>query len=133
MVASRYLIDSNVVADFVRGRFAEKGHAFLLQLFQTDLTISIINKIELLTFRNTPEDEVIAIKRILGLAQVIQLDEPIVEEAIRLRSIHNSKLPDAIIAATALVNSLKLITGNVRDFSRIKGLSVFNSEELKKA
>jgi toxin FitB len=36
------------------------------------------------------------------------------------------KLPDAIIAATALVHGCELVTRNVSDFAKIPGLSVFD-------
>ena len=34
--------------------------------------------------------------------------------------------PDIMIAATAIVNDLNLITGNKKDFQRIKGLRLFS-------
>jgi predicted nucleic acid-binding protein len=39
---------------------------------------------------------------------------------------HNIKLPDAIIAATALVYELTIITRNTKDFEKIEGLNVIN-------
>ena len=39
---------------------------------------------------------------------------------------HTIKLPDAIIAATALVYDLTLISRNVSDFKNIEGLKVLN-------
>jgi predicted nucleic acid-binding protein len=40
------------------------------------------------------------------------------------------KLPDCIIAATALVHGLTLITANKRDFSNIPGLTIINPFKL---
>ncbi|MEK7257684.1 MAG: PIN domain-containing protein [Bacteroidota bacterium] len=42
------------------------------------------------------------------------------------RQFKSIKLPDAIIAATALTHQLTLLTRNVSDFSKIPGLTVVN-------
>lgn len=39
------------------------------------------------------------------------------------------KLPDAIIAATALANNKILVTRNVDDFMKVKSLEIFNPFE----
>jgi len=39
-------------------------------------------------------------------------------------------LPDAVIAATAIVNNSVLLTNNVKDFANIKGLKVINPHHL---
>jgi len=43
-----------------------------------------------------------------------------------LRKKHVIKLPDAIIAATALIYELALISRNVSDFKNIEGLQLIN-------
>lgn len=43
---------------------------------------------------------------------------------------HKTKLPDAIIAATALVYDLILITRNTADFKSIDGLKVVDPHSL---
>ena len=53
---------------------------------------------------------------------IFDLDEAIIVETIQIRKNYNIKLPDAIIAATCLVNGCSLITNNVRDFEKIVGL-----------
>jgi len=50
------------------------------------------------------------------------LEENIILETIQIRKKHNIKLPDAIIAATCLVNNFSLITNNTKDFDKITGL-----------
>ena len=44
-------------------------------------------------------------------------------ETIALRKIQKIKLPDAIIAATALVHNLTIISRNTSDFKNITGLT----------
>jgi predicted nucleic acid-binding protein len=54
---------------------------------------------------------------------VFNLDEEIILETINIRKKYAIKLPDAIIAATCLLNNCQLITNNTKDFSKIEGLS----------
>ena len=54
------------------------------------------------------------------------IDEEIVAQTIKLRQQYKTQLPDAIIAATALVNGLILITRNSKDFEQIADLEVIN-------
>lgn len=51
-----------------------------------------------------------AIRAFLSGCRVCLLDEPIEAEAIRLRRTGVLKLPDAIIAATALIHGYRLLT-----------------------
>jgi len=43
-----------------------------------------------------------------------------------IRKQHSIKLPDAIIAATAVIYGLILVTRNTKDFVNIDGLQVVN-------
>jgi predicted nucleic acid-binding protein len=51
------------------------------------------------------------------------LDENVVKQTIAIRKTHKIKLPDAVIAATALVYGLSLISRNEADFKKIPHLS----------
>jgi predicted nucleic acid-binding protein len=53
-------------------------------------------------------------------------NKEVTEKVIELRKTTNIKLPDAIIASTALVNDLVLWTHNTRDFESTPGLQVFD-------
>ena len=50
----------------------------------------------------------------------------ITEKTIEIRKQAKIKLPDAIIAASALVNNAVLVTANVKDFKMIDGISIIN-------
>ena len=62
--------------------------------------------------------------------KVIELENPIKYQTAEIRKKHNIKLPDAIIAATALIFNLDLVTRNVKDFKNIKGLTIINTFEI---
>ena len=51
--------------------------------------------------------------------------------AISIRRVYKTKLPDAIIAATAIVCKSALITHNRTDFKKIKGLSLVDPFEFE--
>ena len=58
------------------------------------------------------------------------ITEDIATQTIALRIQHKIKTPDAIIAATALVYDLELITRNVSDFQAVQGLKLVNPHDL---
>ena len=57
---------------------------------------------------------------------VYPLDELTILKTIEIRKVFKIKLPDAVIAATALVNGLSLISRNIKDFVNIPDLNVIN-------
>lgn len=65
---------------------------------------------ELLGYPKITEEEEQAIRLFLHSCQIFLLDEGIESEAINLRRSGHFKLPDAIVAASALVNHARLLT-----------------------
>jgi predicted nucleic acid-binding protein len=63
-------------------------------------------------------------------AKLIGLTDEIIDTTIEVRKNHKIKLPDAIIAASALVNRLTLISRNTKDFQNIGGLNCVNPYDL---
>lgn len=63
-----------------------------------------------------------------SLVAVLPISPEVVLEAIRLRQLRKMSLGDAVIAATALVHGLPLVTRNVADFARIDGLTVIDPD-----
>ncbi len=61
---------------------------------------------------------------------VIGISDEVVNATIQIRKIKKIKLPDAIIAATAMAYSLQLITQNTADFNNIDGLQLIDLESL---
>ena len=80
------------------------------------LSISVITYMEVLGYPFTSQREEKLIKSICDSLQVVFIDQKIVNEVIRIRKSAKIKLPDAIIAASAIVNHSELITNNTADF-----------------
>lgn len=58
------------------------------------------------------------------------MDDTIVDKTIEVRSLYKIKLPDAVIAATALQNGLVLVSHNAKDFKYIQGLEVIDPYDM---
>jgi len=87
--------------------------------------ISVITKIEVLRFNPTGDTYQI-LENFVDSSTVFDLNDLVVNETILICRSHRIKLPDAIIAATAMVYALTLITRNVSDFQNITGLELLN-------
>lgn len=67
-----------------------------------NFNFSIINKIELLGFDNLTSDEEVRFTELIDAANIYELHSEIVSQTIEIRKKYKIKLPDAIIAATAI-------------------------------
>ena len=86
----------------------------------------MISTIELLGWRKyMPEQYQVAL-RFVKHAQVIYLDHEIAEPTISIKHTYPLKLPDAVIAATALFYDWVLVTRNTKDFDLITNLKIYN-------
>jgi predicted nucleic acid-binding protein len=125
-----YLIDSNVIIDFLATRLSEKGSTFVEQIFSKDFLISVIVKIEVLGYLDIPP-KMDALEEFLNSTTIFPLNEEVTNQTIVLRKTYKKlRLGDSIIAATALVHDLSLITRNTKDFNQIDGLRLINPYEI---
>ena len=123
-MGKKYLIDSNAVIDFCNGKLPLQGRDLLFAIEQP--IISIITHIEVLGFAAIEKDEERQLKDFISIAHIIPLDLQVSLKTIELRQQLRIKLPDAVIAATALVFDLTLITRNTDDFKNILGIKLIN-------
>ena len=129
MEQPQYLIDTNVVIDYLGKNLPTSGMTFMNVVIDTVPTISVVTKIEVLGF-NTTEEHYQLLVDFMNDAAILQLTENVVTQSIVVRKLRKTKLPDAIIAATALVYELTLITRNIKDFENIPGLQILDPWNL---
>jgi tRNA(fMet)-specific endonuclease VapC len=121
MSGDRYLLDTNAIVSLLRG-----GGALQKRLQSADwVGISILSFIEFLAFPNLSESDRKIFQEFSEAIDVVGLDQTeraLIDRVISLRSQHRLKLPDAIIAATAIERSAILITDDqqLRKLSAVK-------------
>ena len=121
-----FLIDTNVVIDFSHGIFSEKSKDFVAGILNKEPIISAITQIELLGFSVVSPQ----IESFVRYTSIIGINDSVIEKTIEIRKHCRIKLPDAIIAATALTNHLTLLTRNIADFRNIENLNIVNPHEI---
>ena len=121
-----FLLDSNTVIYLCNGGMPEKAIDFLRIEVGKGIYLSVISEIELLGFNAPTEREALIVESFVVGSSVIPLIRPIILKTIDIRKAYKIKLPDAIIAATALVYDFTLISRNDEDFRKIDGLKYIN-------
>jgi hypothetical protein len=111
MNGKRYLLDTNAVIQLLA------GNSSLIKMVEDSdfLAISVISKLEFLSYPDLTEDEKNAFSELLEDLTVFDLmasDSALMQEAVAMRIDGGLKLPDAVIAATALVNDCEVITND---------------------
>jgi predicted nucleic acid-binding protein len=129
MEQPQYLMDTNVVIDYLGNKLPASGMNFMNDIIDAVPHISVITKIEVLGF-NAPEHHYTILSDFINDAIVFDLSNNVVEASIVIRKKYKTKLPDAIIAATALVYDLIVISRNISDFKNIDGLKVIDPHSL---
>lgn len=107
MSGTDYLLDTNILIQISQG---DQEIASFLD--NKGIYISFISEMELLSKRNLTKDQLKAIQVLIDDCIVIDLNQAIKVEAIRIRRETKLKLPDAIIAATAKYLRLPFLTAD---------------------
>lgn len=129
MEQPQYLIDTNAVIDYLGNKLPFSGMDFMNKVIDEVPNVSVVTKIEVLGF-NTLEEHYRLLINFINDATVLDLTNNVVEESIEIRKKHKTKLPDCIIASTALVYDLILISRNISDFKNIDGLQVIDPHSI---
>lgn len=108
------LLDSNIIIYLSK---RELPFTFLDKFDK--LLISVISYMEVLGFKFRNKEEENFVKELIDLFEVQFIDRNVAEKAIEIRKQNRIKLPDAIIAATATMENLCLVTRNIEDFKNL--------------
>ncbi|MDR3527832.1 MAG: PIN domain-containing protein [Rhizomicrobium sp.] len=125
----RYLLDTAVLSDFVRGNAAVMAQ--IRQRAPSDLAVSVITEHEveygLQRAPHLPAPVVEAMRDLMGAVTVLALEREDARMAASIRAqLAAQGTPlgayDLLLAATALRHNLIMVSHNTSEFSRLSGL-----------
>lgn len=123
LLAVKYLLDSNALI------YAARPDAIHLPFRpwtkRPDAAISAISRLEVLGFTRLSAADIRAFAAMFLLLPQLPITGEVLDEAVKIRQQFRIKTPDAIVAATALVHRLTLVTAD-RGFRRVSGLVVID-------
>jgi tRNA(fMet)-specific endonuclease VapC len=129
-MAERYLIDTSCVIKYLNGTFPIEGQSFLNEILDKESLISFISEIELQVWNPSNPDDLQIYQSFVFKSTIIGIQEGLIPETIRIRKFYRLKLPDAMIAATAIINDMTLIGDNDKDFLQVNELKYINPKRL---
>lgn len=107
MTVSRFVLDTNVILYFLGGRLADPFPAGAY-------AISVISELELLAYPGLISSEEQRIRDFLSDVPITDLTQSVKHHAVSLRKRFSLKLPDAIVAGTALALEATLLINDQR-------------------
>lgn len=113
MSGNRYLLDTNILLYLIGKKIPVDA------LPEGEFSVSFVTELEVLSYPSITPQEEDQLKRFLHDIPVIDITAEIKERTIDLRKKYNLRLPDAIIAATALQLDATLVT-NDKGFSLVQ-------------
>ncbi len=120
------LLDSNIAIYLIKGGLDRDVEDKFRSATELGCNLSVITQIELLGYAFPTEDVKLKTENFVNQCVIFGLDKKIVTKTIELRQLYKIKLPDAIIAATAIVSDYTLVSRNDKDFENVEGLKYLN-------
>ncbi len=124
-----YLIDNNIISGYFSELFSERGMDFITEIIDQIPNISIITKIEALSWINPDPGKEKIIREFVKEAAILNLTDDVVDQCVKIRRSRKIKTPDAIIAATAIAHGLTLVTSD-KGFNKIPRLRLIDPYNL---
>lgn len=107
------LVDTDIFIDHLRGSVEFKPG-------RNRLHYSVVTSAELFAGNSATD----LVSQLLGPFRELTVDRSVAERAGRVVREFQLRMPDALIAATALENRLTLMTRNRKDFDKVRGLRI---------
>ena len=123
MSGKSFLLDSNFIIRL------SKGDEALIEFINESpnyFAVSVITYMEVMGYNFNDDNEYNMIRDVFEIFEILYIDEVIAQKTIDVRKIKKVKIPDAIIAATALSLDFTLVTANFDDFKNIPNLKILN-------
>ncbi|MBC6419599.1 MAG: type II toxin-antitoxin system VapC family toxin [Prochloron sp. SP5CPC1] len=119
------LLDSNIIIYAARPENSE------LRRFIAECTpaVSALSYVEVLGYHRLSESDRPYFEEFFGATRILAISQAVLNQAVVLRQMRKMTLGDSIIAGTALVYNLTLVTRNIEDFRWITQLTLLNPFE----
>lgn len=114
------VFDTNILIDLFSGH---QQAAKVMEQYPLNRGISLMTWIEVMVGAKKYGQEM-RTREVLEAFEVLPISAAVAERSVMIRQQHGMKLPDAIILATAQVNSRLLVTRNSKDFAGISGVTI---------
>ena len=114
----RFMLDTNVIIDNLDRSL--NLFAFLTDFPNCEVYINPVVAIEVLAKAGMSEDEEAAARDLLDLFKWTEIDKAVCEIAVQIRRAKELRLPDALIAASAIVLNATVLSNDshLRDYQR---------------
>lgn len=116
------LIDTNIALYLLGG---DPKLADLLD--NVVLHLSFISELELLSYPDLTAENQREVEQFIGDCLIINITKPIKKQAVAIHKNTDLKLPDALIAGSAIVEQLPFLSAD-KDFERVDDLHLFTYE-----
>jgi predicted nucleic acid-binding protein len=115
----RFLLDSNILIDTLNHKLDLL--AFLDTLLDCEIYINPVVEIEVLAKGGMSGQEEAEARSLLNSFKWAEIDKPVREIAIQIRRAKELRLPDALIAATAIIFNATVLSNDphLRDYQRV--------------
>jgi len=119
------LLDSNIIIYAAQPQYPQLREF----IAERSPAVSALSYLEVLGYHQLTEQQRSYFEAFFQVAEVLPISQAVLIRAVALRQQRRMTLGDAIIAGTALVYNLTLVTRNVDDFRWITDLSLLNPFE----
>lgn len=117
-MGQKYLIDTCAVIKYLNQVYPPDALLFLDQVVDIQSNISFITKIELLVWNPHDPTDLLIFEYFVADSEMHLVNDAIINLAIVIKKNTGIKLPDTVIAATAIYNDFVLISDNEKDFKK---------------
>ena len=118
------LLDTNVLIEALAANSPNDVSKRIEATLIDNARYSVVTRMELLGWSGHTAESRQSAQVLLEQLVEVGLTPATVDKVIDIRSRIVIKLPDAIIAASAITENLQLMTRNTKDFNRVSGLQL---------
>lgn len=118
------ILDTNVIIYYLQGELSAVRKIQKLREAGEIFAVSIITKIELLSYPLISPDEIEKINNLLQECYIVYLNETVADKVVELRKKYKILLADVIIAASGLAINASLLTRNIKHFKKIREIKL---------